>query len=127
MCETATSTAEPSREAFMASYTWACFECRRTVRRAVPKNGEVQCSTCGRPCRYVGTRIRVPAREKKAAWEELRDSLRAAKLKEDLRREHARVRRRHELEKRVADLESKPANPSRSRQIRELKEQLAGL
>jgi uncharacterized Zn finger protein (UPF0148 family) len=111
----------------MASYTWACFECRRTVRRAVPKNGEVQCSTCGRPCRYVGTRIRVPAREKTAAWAELRDSLREAKVKEDLRRERARVRRRHDLEKRIAGLESKPANPSRNRQIRELKQQLADL
>jgi hypothetical protein len=83
----------------MSSYTWACFECRRTVRRTTPKDGAVPCATCGRACRYLGTKIRVPAREKASEWEKLRESVSEAKVREDLGRERLRVRRRHDLEK----------------------------
>jgi len=111
----------------MSSYTWACFDCRRTVRRTIARDGAVSCATCGKACRYLGTKIRVPAREKAAEWSKLRESLTDANLEEQVRRERERVRDRHELEKRIVELALKPTNPSRARQIRTLKERLARL
>jgi uncharacterized Zn finger protein (UPF0148 family) len=111
----------------MSSYTWVCFDCRRSVRRTVPKDGAVSCATCGKSCRYLGTKIRLPAREKTAEWSKLRDSLNEAKLEEQTQRERSRVRHRHELEKRILELELEPANASRKRQIQTLRERLKAL
>jgi hypothetical protein len=43
-----------------------------------------------------------------------------------LRRDREAVARRHEVERQLRELESRPSEPSRSRQIKKLREELAG-
>ena len=110
----------------MSNASYICFDCRQAVRRPTPEKAVVKCPTCARRCEYLGRKIPVPPKSKVVAWRELREQFATARTNWALRQERESVRRRHELEKRILDLEARPANPSRTRQIEELRRELDG-
>jgi hypothetical protein len=68
----------------------------------------------------------VPPKAKVAAWTRLRNDMRTLIIDWRVRVERAAVARRHEVERRLKDLESRPEEPSRNRRIKRLQEELAG-
>ena len=68
----------------------------------------------------------MPRKDKVGAWRILRNEMRAMTMAWELRREKEGVARRHEIERQLRKLESLPTEPSRARQIKRLREGLAG-
>ena len=58
----------------MSSWTWVCFDCRRTVRRDVTVGKVVRCPECAEECLSIGYKARVPVRSNKKGWAKLRIS-----------------------------------------------------
>jgi hypothetical protein len=110
----------------MSNATWVCFDCREVVRRPTHNSAAVLCPQCRRACRWLGTRIRIPAKGDERAWRELRVDIRERELANQERIERKRVRR-HRIERRIADLEARPSNEGRVRTLRRLRERLASL
>mgnify|MGYP005672074821 CR=1 FL=1 len=114
----------------MSKRSWVCFDCRRAVRREATysySHQEVEsatCAECERPCEFLGYKIRIPPRSDIRAWE----SLRADLAQQEAARQQARaqwiVEDRHDTERQIVELESRPANPGRDRLIRDLKARL---
>lgn len=109
----------------MSNSTWVCFDCRESVRRPTEYPGDVPCPQCGRACRCLGTRIRIPSRDDARAWYDLRVVIRDQRLAELEHSEPSRVRDRHHLERQIADIESRPSNEDRDRTLRQLRARLA--
>ena len=87
--------------------------------------GTVPCPRCRQLCQFLGPTIEIPPQRDERAWERLQtrvSQLGAAALEDRFRES---VRRRHELEQRIRELESHPANVGRDRLIKQLREQLA--
>jgi DNA-directed RNA polymerase subunit RPC12/RpoP len=110
----------------MSNASYICFDCRQAVRRSTPEKAIVKCPNCGRRCEYLGKKIPVPPRTKVAAWRDLRAALATIRTNWGVRQERAAVRRRHHVEKRIVELESRPPNPSRDRLLTDLRRELAG-
>ena len=110
----------------MSNASWVCFDCRRVVRRPTYPRSVVPCPACGNACFCLGRKIPVPPRDKIAAWSSLRKEMQAMTIAWQLRRDREAVARRHEGERQLRELESRPSEPSRSRQIKKLREELAG-
>lgn len=108
----------------MGNATWLCFDCRQAVRRPVLYKKCVPCSSCGKPCRCIGTKIPVPPKQDEHAWQVLRESLRQARTDAQQRQYITRIRRRHGLEKRIGELQRRPLNDGRERLLRILRRQL---
>jgi hypothetical protein len=111
----------------MSNANWVCFDCRETMHRPTEYPGPVACRQCGAPGRCLGTQIRVPARVDERAWRELRARLRDARSARAEAAVYSRVRRRHQLERQIAELEARPANEARTVAIRRAKDPLAAL
>ena len=109
----------------MGNATWVCFDCREAVRRPTHYPEAVPCPQCGRASRCLGTKIRIPTKADDRAWQALRSSIREQRLAAVERMERMRVRRRHRLERQIAELEARPANEGRERAIQRLREELA--
>jgi hypothetical protein len=109
----------------MGNATWVCFDCRETVRRPTHYPDAVPCPQCGRACRCLGTYIRIPAKSNDSAWRDLRVSIREQRLAAQERMDRLRVRRRHRLERQIADLEARPTIEGRDRALQLLRERLA--
>ena len=107
--------------------TWACFDCRLTVRRPTQYKGLVPCLRCGGTTRCLGTKIPVPSKKAADEWRKLEDRLRQSdrEAMDWVRRN--RVRRRHQLEKRIADLRLMPTSPKRTQALKALEEKLSTL
>src|SRR5262245_21314504 len=110
----------------MSNASWVCFDCRATVRRPTSPRRVVPCPVCREPCFCLGRKIPVPPKTKVAAWTKLRGEMRTMVIDWRVRVERTTVRRRHEIERRIKDLESRTAEPSRNRQIKKLQEELGG-
>lgn len=87
----------------------------------------VRCASCRERCLCLGTKIRVPRRTNVSAWRKLEEYVRRTRFSAARRASVVRVRRRHELERRIVALESRGPNASRAEQIRFLRKQLAEL
>jgi hypothetical protein len=111
----------------MGNATWVCFDCREAVRRPTHYPGAVSCPRCGLASRCVGTKIRIPGKRDDRRWNALRSYLSLQRRVALENREHIRVRRRHGLERRIAEIESRPVKEGRLRTLHELKERLACL
>ena len=111
----------------MGNATWACFDCREAVRRPTHYPDAVPCPQCGRACRCLGTKIRIPAKGDERAWRDLRVGIREQLLADQERSERMRARRRHRLERQIAELEARPANEGRAGALHLLRERLASL
>src|SRR3954452_11400515 len=110
----------------MSNASYICFDCRQAVRRSTPEKAIVKCPSCGQRCQYLGRKMPVPPKRKMAAWRELRTSMATVRVKWALRQEREAVRRRHAVEKRIVELESRSANESRDRLLSELRRELDG-
>src|SRR3954470_5392579 len=108
----------------MSNASYICFDCRTAVRRATPEKAVVKCPSCGQRCQYLGRKIPVPAKSKLAAWRDLRASMATVRANWALRQERQGVRRRHEVEKRIMEVESRPAHPSRDKLLADLRREL---
>jgi hypothetical protein len=75
----------------------------------------VLCPVCGRECFCLGRKIPVPPKAKIADWATIAGQVRGTK---------AQVARRHEVEKRIRELESLPEAPSRNYHLKKLREEL---
>jgi hypothetical protein len=110
----------------MSNATWVCFDCRQVVRRPTATDEVVRCPECSGRCQCLGRKIPVPPRSKVAAWKELREAVRLTRARYEERRTREAVRERHDIEKKIAEMERRPANASRDRLLRELRERLGG-
>jgi hypothetical protein len=123
----------------MCNGTWVCFDCRTAVRRPTWRLvtylrpwliggtgvGNVRCPTCRKACHFLGPTIEIPPKQNVAAWGRLRGQVTSmhAAAAEDRFKES--VRRRHDLEQRIRELEARPSNAGRDALIQELRAQLA--
>jgi hypothetical protein len=71
--------------------------------------------------------MRIPPRVDEKAWQELRAAIREERLFALERAEQMSVRRRHELERRIADLELRPSSEARAKTLHLLRTKLASL
>ena len=110
----------------MSNASYICFECRQAVRRSTPEKAIVKCPSCGQRCQYLGRKIPVPPKSKLAAWRDLRTSMATIRTNWGVRQEREAVRRRHDVEKRITELELRQPNPSRDRLLTELRGRLGG-
>ncbi len=108
----------------MRNCTWVCFECHAAVRRPEIA-ADVRCSSCARPLRNLGTKIPVPRRTDDDGWSFLERRLNAAAHAAWASQVVLSVRRRHELERQIVRLESRPHHPERARQINRLRKKIA--
>lgn len=115
----------------MSHRTWACFECRKGVRRPTKYGNEalaqvIACPQCGRNCTHLGYKIPLPPRRDEKAWASLRAELLRSGLERQERSQQAAVRSRHQTEQEIRRLEERPDNAQRARLIRELRRRLDG-
>ena len=110
----------------MGKAAWVCFDYRLAVRRDTQYRGDVPCPECGNLCRYLGYKIPVPPKRDIATWNQLRDQLNNEQREHQEAQFVKSVRRRHQLEQEIAELESRPENAGRKVAIRELRKRLDG-
>ncbi len=103
--------------------TWVCFDCQAAVRRPAGHERPVPCPKCRQNCLCLGTKIRIPSKEAKRAWRELRIYIRESRLAAV---EH-RLRLRHQLERQISELEAAPLTEEETGALHRLKNQLASL
>jgi uncharacterized Zn finger protein (UPF0148 family) len=103
----------------MNNATWACFDCRETIRRPCYVLKTLTCPSCGEILRCIGDKIRVPPKDQIKHWDELRETVPKG-INEWLRR-----MRSQELELRIAKLELMKENDGRKKKLRYLRKQLA--
>lgn len=118
--------------------TWVCFECRRAVRRPTWRLvtylrpwligrtdvGDVRCATCRVLCHFLGPTIKIPPKQNGVAWKRLREQVVQVQIAAAEGRLKKSVRRRHDLEHRIRELESRPTKPGRAALINKLRAQL---
>ena len=111
-----------------ANWTWACFDCRETVRRPAGLKTDVPCPACGRACQSLGYRLRLPPKRKVRSWQKLRVALqkwRIAHSEAKYLRRLAEIRR---IRYRIKTLEARGGmNRDRAAEIHDLRNQLATL
>ena len=97
------------------------------MRRATYSGEFVKCSRCGQHSRYVGYKTRIPERQAKNEWELLRKTLEDKAIHRMEQAGKSKVRLRHELEKDLAKLQSRPENPGRNKAMRLLEREIKAL
>src|SRR5262245_12469668 len=110
----------------MSNATWACFDCRQVVRRPTYPRKTVPCPLCRRSCFCLGRKIPVPPKGKIAARAKLRSEMQQLVIAWQVRGDKAAVARRHEVEKRIRELELRPTDASCARRLKKLREALGG-
>lgn len=111
----------------MRNATWACFECRETVRRPGYSRATVLCPICGQPCRYIGHKLRMPPKRQARAWHELRASIQQEVIARAECQQQLRLQKMRELRAEITRLEAKGPNEGRAKQVRQLRQELAKL
>ena len=108
----------------MSKRNWVCFECRSVVRRESDAAGVVVCGTCSQPRVNLGYKIPIPAKTRTKEWELLRGQYFAAEFAAAGAEQMTRRMRKRELESEIERLESRPANPGRSKAAQRLRKKL---
>jgi hypothetical protein len=123
----------------MCNGTWVCFDCRLAVRRPTWRHvtwarpwllgrrdvGDVRCGGCGQPCLFLGPTIEIPPKRDAAAWKALREHVEHFGAAAVAERFEQSVRRRHDLEHRIREIEDRPASPGREALLKRLRARLA--
>ena len=123
----------------MCNGTWVCFDCRLAVRRRTwrwvlgfapwligsTELADVRCSKCHKACHFLGPAVEIPPKRDVAAWTQLRDEVSQMRTKALDDRFKGSVRRRHDLEQKIREFQTRPANSDRDKEIKKLREQLA--
>ena len=108
----------------MNNATWACFDCRSTVRRLAYTREAVPCPSCGVACRYLGHKLRMPTKRNTKAWKELLLAIQEEAIYQNEWQKHLHLSRIRELRTEIARLKSKGPNKGREKQIRLYERQL---
>lgn len=108
-----------------SNYNWVCFDCRTVTRQTKYSNRIPRCVSCGDDCFCLGDKVGVPRKEVAKSWAALREDCRSRMLAAQDRLLRWNVRRKHELERTIAQLEAMTENKDRARRIARLKEELA--
>ena len=108
----------------MSKRNWVCFDCRSVVRREDYNAGSVVCATCSAPRVNLGYKIPIPAKTSAKDWESLREEYFASQRAAARVRRDAQRERRHDLQKEIERLESRPANPGRLKAAKLLRKKL---
>jgi hypothetical protein len=125
----------------MNNANWVCFDCRVSVRRASWRlltfykpwlvgdtwDGAVKCPECQKPCKFLGHKIAIPPKRDDVAWGELRDYVTARYQSHCDGRAEASTRRKHEIERRIIELQSRDESKERDRLINNLREELESI
>lgn len=110
-----------------SNYNWVCFDCRISLRQPKTSEKVPNCPECGEPCYCLGYKVNIPRRSAVKAWHEIREESRKLLYDSQKSQQIGKVRRKHFLEKKIAEMEQLELNKDRSREIRELKEELKQL
>jgi len=110
----------------MSNYAWVCFGCRTASRRD-PRSVNVRCRSCRAPCECLGYKTPVPGRSKVKEWDALCRAFYASRRAFLLRRDRAKVRRRHDIEQEISRLEQMSPNEGRSDAIKLMHKALESL
>ena len=105
---------------------WVCFDCRWTGRRSGSVI-DVACPQCSQPAIFLGTKIEVPPKSKPSRWTALRDDYYSTQRALERRAYARRVRRQHDLERRIRDLSALPEDEGRQSLIKRLRFELETL
>lgn len=108
-----------------SNYNFVCFECCLNVRRSKRTPHAPRCPQCSGECVSLGYKIPLPAKQDGKAWRALYVQLREGARQDIFSGREALVRRVHDLERQIAELERRPPNSGRDRTIKELKHQLS--
>jgi hypothetical protein len=108
----------------VSRYAWVCFACRAAFRREAI-DPSVRCAACGKPCSCLGTKVPIPRKTNRKAWDMLSERYFREKREYASLEHEYRVRRKHETEREIARLEALPPNAGRKVAIRELRKKLA--
>jgi hypothetical protein len=102
-----------------AKHTFVCFDCqtayRRLKREAIPV-----CGKCGKECRRLGWKIKLPPKRDVKAWAQLREDYFKALKEFESAIAVERVRSRHQLERERVRFRNNP------QQLRVLDKQRGG-
>ena len=109
----------------MSNATWACFECRETVRRPGYTRAAVLCPNCAQPCRYLGHKLRMPPKRQAKAWRDLLADLRQKSLARADAQQRARLQRMREIRGEIDRLKARGPNAGRAKQVGLLRRRLA--
>ena len=113
------------RASAMNRHSFACFRCRTAVRRArIPlpsRASHVRCPNCGELCTWLGAKIPVPPRSSPKKWTELQDWLLSQRDREIALGHVGVVQRIHALERRISEIERRPANKGRASVVKFLR------
>lgn len=106
----------------MSSVTWACFDCRMTVRR--PGAQPARCPGCGAACENLGVKIPVPSKRDAKGWEKVRLHLLAVRRRRERQIKEAYESSRRHLTEQIAKLQALPPNPGRLKSLALLRRKL---
>ena len=123
----------------MCKGTWVCFKCRTAVRRdtwrlVTQKNpsligdtgaGRVRCPHCRSACQFLGPSIAIPPKRDLQSWKRLESDIIHFRLDEVERRKKDSTQKKHDIERRVRDLKSRPSSTERARLVKELEKELS--
>ena len=132
---------QKTKRAYMTNGNWVCFDCRTSQRRSCWRfatyfqpwivgsigNGSILCPDCERPCRFLGHRIAVPPKRDDNGWKQLRQYIDERRDFNCDRKAQLDTRRKHELEKRIAELHRRPENKERDGLINRLLDELESI
>ena len=125
----------------MTNGNWVCFDCRTAQRRSCWRfatffrpwivgsigNGTILCPECKKPCRFLGHKIAVPPKRDENSWKDLREYINDRRELYRDRKAQIDIRRKHELERRIVELQLRPENKVRDGLIKKLREELENI
>lgn len=125
----------------MTNGNWICLDCRTSVRRPtwrmviymrpwiLGSTGaeKVKCPNCKESCRFIGPDTEVPPKRDDTAWGNLRDRIRESRARHSDSQSMLDTKKKHKIERRIIELESRPENAERSRLIKDLRDELQAL
>jgi hypothetical protein len=123
----------------MCKGTWVCFKCRTTARRdtwrfVTRKNpsligdigaGRVRCPHCRSACQFLGPSIAIPPKRELTSWRRLQAEVTQFRQDVAADRRKSATRKKHDLERRIRDLKSRPVSSERTRLVKELEKELS--
>lgn len=112
----------------MANATFICWHCHTAYRSEILAKDTVRrCAECGREIEWVSTKVEIPRKTDKKAWEALRDDLLSRRDKHIKAERSIRRRTINHYKEQIAKLESLPENEGRRKAIRTFEKKLAKL
>jgi hypothetical protein len=87
--------------------------------------GRVRCPHCRHACQFLGPSIAIPPKRETVSWRRLQAEI--AQFRQDVAadRQKSATRKRHDLERRIRELKSRPLTSGRARLLKELEKELS--